>query len=129
MMKMDMHRDRPKHLNLVKIRLPVTGVVSIIHRATGILMILCIPFCAFLLQQSLQSEAAFNATVALLDQLPVRIFLALGLFSVAHHLFAGIRFLLFDIDIGVEKDSARRAAWIVVIGDALMLVAIIWWML
>ena len=129
MMKTDMHRDRPKHLNLLKIHLPVTGVVSIIHRITGVLMILCIPFCAFLLQYSLQNESAFNATLDLFDDLSVRLFFGLALWSVAHHFLAGIRYLLFDIDIGVVKTSARRAAWFVVSGDVVVLATIVWWLI
>ncbi|MEJ2620711.1 MAG: succinate dehydrogenase, cytochrome b556 subunit, partial [Candidatus Thiodiazotropha sp.] len=36
-------KPRPVFLNLLKIRLPIAGIMSIIHRATGVVMVLSIP--------------------------------------------------------------------------------------
>ena len=124
-----MHKDRPRYLNLLKIRLPVTGVVSILHRVSGVLLILSIPVCAFLLQRSLQDPTGYGEVINLLNDSPLKWFLALALWSVAHHLFAGLRFLLFDIDIGVQKSSARRAAWTVLFGDVIVLALMIGWLI
>jgi succinate dehydrogenase / fumarate reductase cytochrome b subunit len=48
------------------------------------------------------------------------------LWSIAHHFFAGIRFLLIDAEIGVEKSQARFGAWLVLLAEAITLVAIIY---
>ena len=123
------YKERPKYLNLLKIRLPITGVVSIFHRISGILLILSIPVCVFLLDRSLQGDQGFTHVSMLLDSVPVKLILILGLWAVAHHFFAGMRFLLFDIDIGVEKSSARRAAWFVIVLDIAALVGLVGWLL
>jgi len=104
---------RPKYLNLIKIRLPVTGIVSFAHRVSGLLMFVAIPILIYLLQLSSASEAGFQATLAYLAHPIARIILLILLWSVLHHLLAGIRFLLIDVDIGVEKPAARMGAGIV----------------
>ena len=45
--------------------------------------------------------------------------------SIAHHFFAGIRFLLIDAEIGVEKSHARMGAWLVMLAEAITLFVIV----
>lgn len=113
---------RPVYLNLLKIRLPVMGVVSLAHRASGLLLFLAIPFSVYLLDLSLLSKAEFASVIELLNH-PLVLLVELALvWSLAHHFFAGIRFLLIDADIGVEKESARIGAWLVIIAEVLTVV-------
>lgn len=110
--------NQPVYLNLFKIKLPLTGIISFIHRITGILLFLAIPLCLYLLQRSLQSEAGFNAVGLLLNQ-PLMILLQVMIIgSLLYHLFAGIRFLLMDIDVGLEKKSAEQSSWVVLLATA-----------
>src|SRR5690349_19241661 len=51
-----MRKPRPKYLNLVKIRLPLPGIKSIMHRVSGAALFLLIPFLLYVLQMSLASE-------------------------------------------------------------------------
>ena len=46
-------KSKPVFLNLMQIRLPVAGVMSIIHRVTGVVMVLSIPLLLYLLDLSL----------------------------------------------------------------------------
>ena len=105
--------QRPVFLNLLQIRLPVAGVMSIVHRATGVFMVLGIPFLVYLLERSLAGPDGFSGVVALIDGLPGRIGLFLCLWALLHHLFAGIRYLLLDIDIVIDKPLYRATAWFV----------------
>ena len=110
----------PKFLNLFKIKLPPGGIASIAHRVSGVLMFLCIPLLAFLFGLSLESEQGFRKVQAYLHSAPL-IFLSLLLvWSFGHHLLAGIRHLLLDIDVGVNRSQARTSAWLVNLG-ALMI--------
>jgi len=107
--------NQPVYLNLFKIKLPLTGGISFIHRVTGILLFLAIPLCIYLLQRSLQTETGFNDVARLLNH-PLMIFLQVIIIgSLLYHLFAGIRFLLMDIDIGLEKKSAEQSSWLVLL--------------
>jgi len=110
---------QPVYLNLLKIKLPLTGIVSFAHRISGILLFLAIPLCIYLLQRSLQTEVDFNNSIELLNH-PVMILLQVVIVgSLLYHLFAGIRFLLMDIDIGLEKKSAERSSWMVILATLL----------
>ena len=117
---------RPVYLNLLKIRLPLPGIISFAHRITGVLLFLVIPFAVYLLDLSVQSEQSFNQAQQLMDQ-PLMVFLqVLLLWSLAHHFFAGIRFLLIDADIGVEKSQARLSSWLVLLAEVITLFAIVY---
>ena len=116
---------RPIYLNLFKIRLPLTGIVSLVHRGTGVLLFLSIPFAVYLLDLSVSSPDGYQHVRQTLNQpfmLMVQIIL---LWSFAHHFFAGIRFLLIDADIGVEKTQSRIGAWLVVIAEVITLFVIV----
>jgi succinate dehydrogenase / fumarate reductase cytochrome b subunit len=109
---------RPKNLNLLHIRLPIGGVVSIWHRISGVLLVLALPLAFLLLQQSLRSPEGFAQVVALMNSLPVRVSLLFVTALLAHHFFAGVRHLLLDLDVGIGRSSGRLGAWLVLVGVA-----------
>ena len=102
--------QRPVHLNLMKIRLPIGGIMSIIHRATGVYMFLLIPYFVYLLDLSLGSAEGFAAANESLHSGVGPLIVFTLMWAVMHHLLAGIRYLLIDIDLGVEKEMARQTA-------------------
>ncbi|MEW8625347.1 MAG: succinate dehydrogenase, cytochrome b556 subunit [Candidatus Thiodiazotropha sp.] len=103
-------KPRPVFLNLLKIRLPMAGIMSIIHRATGVLMVLSIPLLIYLFDLSLSGADGFATAKAILGMGLVKLILFLMLWALMHHLLAGIRYLLIDIDIGVETPLFRQTA-------------------
>lgn len=120
-----MAANRPKYLNLFKIHLPVTGMVSLAHRASGVALFLSIPFCVWLLERSLASEQSYAEALALLQQPAVKVLTFIVLWALAHHFFAGIRFLLIDVDIGVEKSASRTGAWLVIVAELLVMAVLL----
>ena len=120
-----MNDSRPVYLNLLKIRLPLTGMISFAHRISGVILFLALPFAVYLLDLSVESESSFQKVQQILQQ-PFLVFVQiLLLWSLTHHFFAGIRFLLIDAEIGVEKSSARSGAWIVLLAEVLTLLIIV----
>lgn len=109
---MEKKKQRPVHLNLVKIRLPVGGVLSILHRATGALLVLLLPFALSMLDRSLQDPAAFTEIAARFTSLEGRIALLIMVWVFAQHFMSGIRHLLLDIGIGDSRLAARLNAWL-----------------
>jgi succinate dehydrogenase / fumarate reductase, cytochrome b subunit len=103
----------PKYLDLLRIQMPVGAVLSIAHRISGVLLFLALPLMVYLLGLSLQGPAGYARVLDWLSSLPAQLWLILLAWSLFHHLLAGIRHLLLDIHIGVEKPQARRSAWIV----------------
>ena len=55
------NKSRPVYLNLLRIRQPVGAVVSILHRISGLVLVLALPALFYLLQQSLASEEGYRA--------------------------------------------------------------------
>jgi succinate dehydrogenase / fumarate reductase cytochrome b subunit len=113
-------KDRPVYRNiglaqLVKYRLPWAGKVSILHRISGAVMFLMLPFILYLFDQSLASELRYQNFQAFMSNILVKI-ICLGLiWCFLHHFCAGIRYLLLDLEIGVEKSESNRSAIIVLI--------------
>jgi succinate dehydrogenase / fumarate reductase cytochrome b subunit len=110
---MQAKQKRPKFLNLFKIHLPVTGVNSFAHRVSGALMFLAIPGLIYLFGLSLRDSQGYAAAIALLGTPWVKLICTLLAWSMAHHLLAGIRFLLFDVSVGAQLQAARASAWVV----------------
>ena len=115
---MDNNKKRPVYLNLFLIRLPAAGVVSILHRVSGVALVLFLPLALWALQRSLRSAADYQALVDILALLPVRLLLLLLAAAFAQHFLAGLRHLLLDIDIGISRHQARLSAWLVLAGAA-----------
>jgi succinate dehydrogenase / fumarate reductase, cytochrome b subunit len=105
-------QKRPVYLNLVKIRLPVGGVLSILHRITGVILVLLLPFALYLFDCSLQDSTAFAEISSRLSSLEGRIVILIMVWAFAQHFMSGIRHLLLDIGIGDSKPIARRNAWL-----------------
>ena len=119
---MSLTQERPVFLNLLRIRQPVTAFVSILHRITGVLMVLSLPGLIYLIQTSLSGPQGFAQVAAILDGQIFRVFGVLMSWALAHHLFAGIRFLIIDFDVGLTKSTARKTAWLVHAGAAVVAV-------
>jgi succinate dehydrogenase / fumarate reductase cytochrome b subunit len=62
---------------------------------------------------SLRSEIGYQQLRQAADGWFVKIVLAALAWSLLHHLCAGVRYLLLDLDLGLDRASARRSAWIV----------------
>lgn len=104
---------RPKYLNLFQIRQPVPAIVSILHRFSGAMLFLFAWALLWLLQAALQSPDSYGEAVALFDHPLAKLFLLGMLWAFLHHFFAGIRYLLLDLHVGVELGPARASAWTV----------------
>jgi len=117
---------RPRFLNLLQIRMPIGAVTSIAHRVSGILLFLAIPLGAFLFELSLKSEAGFEQAAALLQSPLLHLFSLLLAWSLMHHLLAGLRFLILDLGLGLDKPQARRSAWIATLLAPVAALALLW---
>ena len=75
-------------------------------------MVLLIPGLIYLLDLSLTSVAGYAQVMNLLDSAVARVVAVILCWVLAHHLLAGIRFLLLDFDVGISRSSARASAWL-----------------
>lgn len=119
-----MQKKRPKHLDLGKIRLPIPGIVSILHRISGVALFFSLPFILFLLQGSLSSADAFASYKAVVANPLIKLILLGLLWAYFHHFCAGIRFLLLDMHKGLELETARATAKAVVVISLILTVIV-----
>ncbi len=113
-------KPRPKHLNLVVIRLPVPGIVSIMHRVSGAVLFLMLPLLLWLFQASLRSPESFTAFHGVVSNPLMKLFLLALLWGYLHHLFAGVRHLFLDLHVGAELEMARASSIVVLVGAILL---------
>ncbi len=99
---------------IARYRLPLAGLVSILHRISGaLLFLLGLPFVLYLFQQSITSELSFEHYRAIVSHWFAKLVLLALIWAYLHHFCAGLRHLLMDLDICVDKDSGRVSATIV----------------
>ena len=120
---------RPKYLNLLRIRLPLPGVVSIMHRVSGMFLILALPVAILALDVALGSEEGYAAVASAFSHPAARIALFAFLWALYHHLCAGIRFLLIEMHVGVELAAARMSAAAALVAGVVLAAAHSWLLL
>ncbi|MCC6071601.1 succinate dehydrogenase, cytochrome b556 subunit [Massilia sp. GCM10020059] len=121
-------KERPQFSNihvtdLMNYRMTPSAYVSILHRVSGAVMFLLLPFVLYLLQLSISSEMTFARFAGILEH-PLAKLVLLGLiWGYMHHFCAGVRHLFMDFHVGIEKDSSRQSA-VSVLAVSLVLTAI-----
>ena len=113
MAEMAIKKRRPKNLDLPTIRLPLPGILSILHRISGAAIFLLLPVLLWLFQSSLSSPETFATFREVVAHPLVRIVLLGLIWFYMHHFCAGIRYLLLDLHKGVDLESARRSSKVV----------------
>jgi succinate dehydrogenase / fumarate reductase cytochrome b subunit len=108
-------------------RLPVAGVVSILHRVSGAVMFLLLPFIVWLFDVSLTSEISYgrftSAFVAGLGFVPgwfVKLVVLGLIWSYLHHFIAGVRHLWMDATHSVTKEQGRSSAFVTLAASGLL---------
>lgn len=119
---------RPKNLNLFTIHFPVPAIISILHRVSGVILFLLIPFMLWGLAYSL-TPSGFDTLQDWFGLVYVKLLVWLVVIPLLFHLVAGIRHLLMDIQVGTTLKGARTSAWwtFIISGIVILLVGIWLW--
>ncbi len=122
------NKQRPVNLDLLSMRFPITAISSILHRITGVLLFLGVPFLLWLLSLSLKSNEGFNQAYAVIFDSFLGSFLFWAvLSSLAYHVVAGIRHLLMDMGIGETLAGGILGSQIILfLGVCLSIVLGVW---
>lgn len=111
---------RPVTLPILKLKLPVAGWVSLLHRVSGVLLFLALPVLIYALGLSLKDPESFGVVRQQLASPVVRLALLLMIWALAHHLFAGVRHLFMDMHWGTSLVAARCSARLVLLSSLLV---------
>jgi succinate dehydrogenase / fumarate reductase cytochrome b subunit len=119
----ELSKKRPEFRNinafrdLTTYRLPAAGWVSILHRISGLLMFLLMPFIIWMFDTSLSSEisfgvftAAFSAGIGFIPGWFVKLVLLALIWAYLHHFIAGVRHLYMDATHSVSKAFGKSSA-------------------
>lgn len=130
----EMSKTRPGTMRLVdalQYRLPLAGVVSILHRASGAMMFVLLPFVIWLFDTSVTSEisyetfrSAFVAGIGFVPGWLVKIVVLGLIWAYLHHFIAGVRHLWMDATHSVTKEFGRMSAVVTLVGSGVLTVAL-----
>ena len=113
MAEMTLKKKRPKNLDLMTIRLPLPGILSILHRVSGAVLFLLLPILLWLFESSLTSPETFAVFKSIAAHPLVKLIMLGLIWLYLHHFCAGIRYLLLDLHKGIDLESARLSSKIV----------------
>ena len=116
-----MSDNRPVNLDIGSIHFPVTAVVSILHRLSGILLIVGFAAFLYLLQVSLSSAEGYASAVAALKTLPCKIGVWIILSSFLYHTCAGVKHLIMDAGIGESLEGGTLASKLTLVISAVLI--------
>ncbi|EKD73712.1 MAG: hypothetical protein ACD_45C00215G0003 [uncultured bacterium] len=117
-----MNNQRPKNLNLFTIRQPLPAIVSILHRISGLILFLLLPFLLWGFNLSVSSQQSFDDLQQVLAIPWIKFIIWCCLSAFIYHLMAGIRHLLMDIGIGEELKSGRLSAALTILITLLLII-------
>jgi succinate dehydrogenase / fumarate reductase, cytochrome b subunit len=132
----DTLKERPVYRNIhisqiVGYRLPPAGIVSILHRVSGALMFLLLPFVIWLFDVSLTSEisyerftSAFVAGVGVLPGWFMKLVALALIWAYLHHFIAGVRHVWMDMTHSVSLAQGRLSAWITLVSSGVLTLAL-----
>jgi len=103
---------KPVYINLFKIQLPLSALLSISHRVSGILIFfLVLPVSAYILNLLLASQDSFSSFVDVFNSsVFLRTFVLFNILIVEYHVIAGIRHMLMDFHLVSETLSASNTS-------------------
>lgn len=119
---------RPVFLDLTRIRLPVGALTSIAHRIAGMVMALGLPLIIYLFVLSLQDANGYRMVTNLLAHPAAQVGVVVLTWAFAHHLLAGLRVMMIDMEVGVAHTEARRSAWITNLGGLFLAAMVAGWL-
>lgn len=96
------------HLNLFLIDFPITAITSIIHRITGIVLFLALPFFLYFFYLSIESNSSFVIAKSMFDKIYIKFIFYLFIFSFVYHSITGLKHIIMDIGFFEEKKSSRN---------------------
>ena len=122
-----MKDNRPVNLDISTIKFPLAAITSIIHRITGVILLIGFGFLLYLLQLSLESESGFVLVQELLSGLIVKLLTWAVIACLIYHFIAGCKHLLMDLGIGETNEGAQIGSWLVVVFSVVgILIAGVW---
>ena len=116
---------------IIRYRLPASGIVSILHRISGLLMFVLMPLIIWLFDNSISSEvsfakfaAAFNVGLGFVPGWFMKLVALALIWAYLHHFIAGVRHLWMDMTHSVTKEQGHSSAVVTLASSVVLTVAL-----
>ena len=123
-------KERPVYRNIgigqiVSYRLPLAGIVSILHRISGAILFLLLPFALYLFEQSITSELTFDTLRSVASNWFVKLVILALTWGFLQHFCAGVRHLRMDFNHdAVNKQAGKNSAVVVLVVSLVLTLAV-----
>ncbi len=114
-------------IEALQYRLPLAAMVSILHRASGMLMFFLLPFIVWMFDASVSSEvsydgftSAFVAGIGVVPGVVIKLIALALIWAYLHHAVAGLRHLWMDATHSVSKEQGKASAIAVLVVSLLL---------
>jgi succinate dehydrogenase / fumarate reductase cytochrome b subunit len=108
-------RERPMSPHLSVYKPQITSFASILHRVTGVFLVLGTAFLVWWLYALAGGESAYNAFAEITSNVIVKLLIMSWAGSLIFHLLAGVRHIFWDFGVGYDLDVAKRNGWIILV--------------
>lgn len=115
--------------DIMRYRFPLPAIASILHRISGIIVFLAIPFILILLHRSLETEQDFLLVKDFMGSFFMGLFIWIILSAMFYHLIAGIRHLIMDMGHLEDKETGVKGSLVVLILGVVMSLLIGVWII
>jgi len=113
-------KQRPVNLDLQTVSFPLTAIVSILHRVSGVIMFFATGILMWLLAESLSSPMGFANVLDLMDSFLAKFIFWGILTALAYHLVVGVRHIIMDMGYGEEFETATTSAQVTVLMSVIL---------
>ncbi|MFL0809720.1 MAG: succinate dehydrogenase, cytochrome b556 subunit [Agarilytica sp.] len=117
-----MNTNRPVNLDLSTVKFPITAIVSITHRVSGVAMLAGVIVLLWMLDLSLSSEAGFNEIKSIFAAPLAKLILWVVLSALAYHCAAGVRHLIMDMGVGETLEGGKLGAGLAIACSVILIV-------
>ncbi|MDQ2993573.1 MAG: succinate dehydrogenase, cytochrome b556 subunit [Pseudomonadota bacterium] len=115
-----MNKVRPVNLNLLTIKQPIMAIISILHRISGIMLLIALPYLLCLLSMATHDQDSYISVADFVATTFGKITLWLVFAAFAFHWVAGLRHMVMDMGYGETLRGGRLGAYAVLVVTAVL---------
>ena len=126
-----MSQSGPRNIsigNLIRYHFPLTAIVSILHRISGVILFLFIPFALWVLTLTLRSPGSYYQVQQVMNQGWIKFLLWICFSALIYHAIAGIKHIMMDMGYLEEKQSSTISSSIVLVLSIICVVLLGVWL-
>ncbi|APC97028.1 succinate dehydrogenase, cytochrome b556 subunit [Francisella frigiditurris] len=111
-------------MSIISYKFPITAISSILHRITGVVLLIATPLLVIGLGYSLAGPHGYDEIVSLFTSTWVSFFFWVFLSSITYHIFAGVRHMIMDMGFGEGMGVAKATSLLTLVLGILF--AVLW---